>query len=41
MEAKVIRSSLIICTFLLTSCKQTILIHEAVLVDEPATKDNL
>lgn len=41
MKAKVIQSFLIICTFLLTSCKQTILIHEAVLIDEPATKGDL
>ena len=41
MKAKVILSLLIICTFLLTSCKQTILIHEAVLIDEPATKGDL
>lgn len=31
---------LFIC-FLLTSCKQTVLIHEAVLIDEPATKGDL
>lgn len=31
---------LFIC-FLLTSCKQTIVIHEAVLVEEPATKGDL
>lgn len=41
MKAKVIQSFLIICTFLVTSCKQTILIHEAVLIDEPATKGDL
>lgn len=41
MKAKVIQSFLIICTFLLTSCKQTIFIHEAVLIDEPATKGDL
>lgn len=41
MKAKVILCFLIICTSLLTSCKQTIFIHEAVLIDEPATKGDL
>lgn len=41
LRTSLIHNSFIWGVFLLTSCRQTVVIHEAVLLDEPATKGDL